>query len=192
MPSAKGPKAKPLSNAVKTAVSAPKVTTSVTWPPLPTPAQRSHPLELEEILSRQLVLLHGFFPSKACSTWINFLSEQKNVLLEATPPAKRGEAQRTNHRFSIQDQTFARQLWEDTGLADIVKNDQTGMFESSETMDAKPIGLNPNIRVREFINDENSSKNKIRKQMLMTLRPGRYIVMSQDRALLRTTMIQSK
>lgn len=124
-----------------------KPTTTISWPALPTPAQRSHPLELEELVSSQIVLLHGFFPSKICSAWINFLSQPGNLNLEATPPAKKGEAQRTNHRFSIRDETFANALWKDTGLADIMQNDASGMFDSSECLDGRPVGLNPNIRV---------------------------------------------
>lgn len=123
---------------------------SVSWPALPTPAKRSHPLELEELVASQIVLLHGFFPAKTCTAWVNYLSEAKNILLEATPPAKRGEAQRSNHRFSIQDEAFARALWEDTGLGEVINNNQMGMFQSSESANGKPIGLNPNIRVRRF------------------------------------------
>lgn len=123
-------------------------TTTVSWPALPTPSQRSHPLELEELVSSQIVLLHGFFPSKVCTTWVNYLSEPKNLSLEATPPAKRGEAQRTNHRFSVRDEAFAEALWKNTGLAEVIQNDTSGMFQSSECVGGTPIGLNPNIRVR--------------------------------------------
>lgn len=125
-----------------------KATALPSWPALPTPAQRSHPLELEELVAHQIVLIHGFFPAKICSNWINYLSEGKNVLLEATPPAKRGEAQRTNHRFSVHDEAFAHALWKETGLEEVIRNDESGMFISSECMNGRPMGLNPNIRVR--------------------------------------------
>lgn len=72
-------------------------------------------------------------------------------MLEATPPAKRGEAQRTNHRFSIRDEAFAKALWQDTGLSEIINNDESGIFKSSESVDGKPVGLNPNIRVRSDV-----------------------------------------
>lgn len=121
---------------------------SVCWPALPTTTQRSHPLELEELVSSQIVLLHGFFPFKICTNWISWLSETKNILLEATPTAKRGEAQRTNHRFSIHDEAFAKALWENTGLEEVIRKDEKGIFQSSESVNGKPTGLNPNIRVR--------------------------------------------
>lgn len=119
----------------------------LTWPALPNPSQRSHPLELEELLHNQIVLLHGFFPSKYCSNWIKYLSDCKDILFEASPPAKKGEAQRTNHRFSIQDSSFAKALWEETGLDEVVSNASNTIFEASETIGAKPVGLNPDIRV---------------------------------------------
>lgn len=119
----------------------------VSWPALPTPEQRSHPLELEELVASQIILLHGFFPAKVCSSWTHFLSERRNIMLEATPPAKRGEAQRTNHRFSVKDEAFAKALWQETGLAEVIANDQSGVFTSSESQNGKPIGLNANIRV---------------------------------------------
>lgn len=124
---------------------------AMSWPALPTPAQRSHTLELEELVASQIILLHGFFPAKVCSTWLNYLSETQNILLEATPPAKRGEAQRTNHRFSVRDEAFAKSLWQNTGLAEVITSDDSGMFKSSESADGKPIGLNPNIRVSSGI-----------------------------------------
>jgi len=122
--------------------------TSMAWPPLPGPEQRSHALEIEEVLESQILLIHGFFPTKACTAWTNFLADPKNVALTATPPAQRGEAQRTNHRFSIMDEGFATVLWEQTGLRDLVlQQEHAETFKSSETVSARPSGLNPNIRV---------------------------------------------
>lgn len=119
------------------------------WPGLPTSEQRSHALEIEEILPSQILLIHGFFPAKACASWTSYLSNPANIPLQATPPAKKGEAARTNHRFSKTDQALADRLWHETGLQDVVLAPENAqMFTSSEKAGSKLIGLNPNIRVR--------------------------------------------
>lgn len=123
----------------------------IEWPPLPTPSQRRAGLSIEEVLTSQILLIHHFFPPKACASWLSFLSNSKNIPLAATPPAGRGEAQRTNHRFSVKDEALAKALWEDTGLRDLVQSQEHAKtFESSERRSARPAGLNPNIRVSEF------------------------------------------
>ena len=127
---------------------------AIPWPPLPTPSQRFSPLELDSILPSQILLLHSFFPAKACANWLAFLSDTKHIPLEPSPAAKRGEAARTNHRFSVTDSDFAEALWSQTGLKDAVLDSTSEhIFESSERAGARPVGLNPNIRVRMDIGE---------------------------------------
>lgn len=149
----KAPKiaSKAAANGSKTATTitnALKTSSPPSWPALPSSEQRSHELEIEEVLSSQILLIHGFFPSKACATWLSFLSDPQNIPLQATPPAKKGEAARTNHRFSVTDAAFAQRLWSETGLEKVVtatSNAET--FTSSEKPGSRPVGLNPNMRV---------------------------------------------
>ena len=150
----KAPKivSKAAANGSKTASTASNIlrtSSALSWPALPSSAQRSHELEIEEILPSQILLVHGFFPSKACATWLSFLSDPQNIRLQATPPAKKGEAARTNHRFSVTDAAFAQRLWNETGLEEVVTAASNAeRFASSEKPGSRPIGLNPNIRVR--------------------------------------------
>lgn len=142
-----------------TRVSAPQ---AIAWPALPTPAQRSQPLEIDELLASQILLLHGFFPAKTCTAWTTFLKDPKYLLLEPSPPAKKGEAARTNHRFSVVDQAFADALWADIGLQELVLDEANArIFTSSAKPGAKPVGLNPNIRVRIAISSLNSPSDPV-------------------------------
>jgi hypothetical protein len=126
-----------------------KLPTVPAWPALPTPEQRSHELEIEEILPSQILLIHGFFSSKACASWLSYVSNTQHIPLQATPPAQKGEAARTNYRFSVTDEAFAQRLWIETGLEELVRTQAyENVFVSSEKPGSKPVGLNPNIRVR--------------------------------------------
>lgn len=118
------------------------------WPDLPMDDMRALPLELRSVLDSQIITIDAFFPRKTCSTWLEWLANSGHVKLSASPAAKRGEARRTNHRFSIQDAVFAERLWQDTGLQRLL-HDAKNMedFASSERAGSVPVGLNPNIRV---------------------------------------------
>ncbi|KAI0062337.1 hypothetical protein BV25DRAFT_1907691 [Artomyces pyxidatus] len=63
----------------------------------------------ETLLEDQILLLDGFFSSEECKRFTRFIDEQP---LELTPPKKRGEADRVNHRISIKSTSFADRLFE--------------------------------------------------------------------------------
>ena len=80
---------------------------------------------------------------------------------------KKGDAVRVNDRFQIEDASFAKDLWERTGLAELVRGAQgtqegngyqeTGV-QAREQMakdevvqwGGEVVGLNPNIRIYKY------------------------------------------
>lgn len=62
-----------------------------------------------------------------------------------SPPAKRGEAKRTNDRFQIDDPRFAALLWSQTALGQLASE-----LPSSKPGVKKAVGLNSNIRVYRY------------------------------------------
>ncbi|KAH0612169.1 uncharacterized protein H6S33_010221 [Morchella sextelata] len=119
-------------------------------PTLPWP--RLHPLlpasslSLQSILPEQIVTIPNFFTSTLCNTYLSFL--QKNISLTTTPgKPKRGEAVRVNDRFQTMDEVFAKTLWEQSGLKEIVEReeDQVGLWGG------EVVGLNPNIRIYRYM-----------------------------------------
>jgi hypothetical protein len=66
----------------------------------------------------QIVLLRNFWPRSLCRDYLGFLA---GLPLTTTPGRpKRGEATRVNDRLQINDTQFARRLWLQTGLRDVV------------------------------------------------------------------------
>ncbi|KAI0053987.1 hypothetical protein FA95DRAFT_1507459 [Auriscalpium vulgare] len=61
------------------------------------------------LLEDQILLFDGFFSAKECKDFVQFIDEQP---LELTPPKKRGEADRVNHRISIKSTAFASRLFD--------------------------------------------------------------------------------
>lgn len=142
--------APPMARKVKTiaaALASSSLISTPAWPSVSCADQRHLPLELEEILSSQIVLVRNFFPSKIRTAWKTFLSSSDAIALSPSPPAKRGEAQRTNSRFSVQDAALAAALWTETGLRELVQGAIESTFASCERPGSKPSGLNSNIRV---------------------------------------------
>lgn len=65
----------------------------------------------------KIILVPSFFPRNLCRDYVAFL---KTLPMQTTPSRpKRGEAVRVNDRFQIDDPTFARRLWEQTGLQEV-------------------------------------------------------------------------
>src|SRR5436305_69588 len=92
------------------------------WPPLK-PLIPSTELQLELVLPHQILTISRFFTSTLCTTYINFLS---SLPLTTTPnKPKRGEAVRVNDRFQIQDPAFAKRLWKETGLKELLEHDDS-------------------------------------------------------------------
>ncbi|KAH9945952.1 uncharacterized protein BXZ73DRAFT_36990 [Epithele typhae] len=72
------------------------------------------PLSLKEdirprvLLEDQIILFDDLFSSEECKAYVKFID---NLPLEPTPPPKKGEAERVNHRISIPSVDFAQRLF---------------------------------------------------------------------------------
>ena len=129
------------------------------WPLL-TPIVPSTDLTLHPLLEDQILLIPNFFTATLCKTYVTYLS---GLPLTTTPgKPKRGEAVRVNDRFQIEDAGFARRLWEDTSLADLVTGYHPALGpekggdaveqgnESKNIWGGQVLGLNPNIRIYRY------------------------------------------
>ncbi|KAI0647215.1 hypothetical protein C8Q79DRAFT_908391 [Trametes meyenii] len=65
-------------------------------------------LECRALIEDQILLIDDFFSPEECKTYVKFID---SLPLELTPPKKRGEAERVNHRMSITSVEFARRLY---------------------------------------------------------------------------------
>ncbi|KAF3915099.1 hypothetical protein ABW21_db0209775 [Orbilia brochopaga] len=108
-------------------------------------------LQLETTLDHQIVTISRFFTSSLCNTYVQFLT---SLPLTTTPSKpKRGEAVRVNDRFQVQDPAFAKRLWLETGLKEILEREESRrQLWTEEELDAgvKAWGLNPNIRIYRY------------------------------------------
>ncbi|KAF9072679.1 hypothetical protein BDP27DRAFT_1217199 [Rhodocollybia butyracea] len=112
-------------------------------------------LFLREILSNQIITIPNFWPSSLCATYVSFLSSLPLVTTPGEP--KKGDAVRVNDRYQIQDAAFAKRLWEETGMKDIVMGDvqsedglQLDQGARKELWGGEVVGLNPNIRIYRY------------------------------------------
>ncbi|KAJ6630613.1 hypothetical protein B0H10DRAFT_1938824 [Mycena sp. CBHHK59/15] len=64
-------------------------------------------LECRVLLENQIILIDDAFSPVECKSYVKFID---SLPLELTPPKKRGEAERHNHRFSITSVDFAQRL----------------------------------------------------------------------------------
>ncbi|RDB23990.1 hypothetical protein Hypma_008684 [Hypsizygus marmoreus] len=84
---------------------------AVTQPPTVTPVFppliAKTDLECRVLLEDQILLIDDFFTPAECKAFVKFIDD---LPLELTPPKKRGEAERVNHRFSITSVDFAGKL----------------------------------------------------------------------------------
>ncbi|KAI0082759.1 hypothetical protein K474DRAFT_1585268 [Panus rudis PR-1116 ss-1] len=71
------------------------------------PLQQKADLQCRVLLEDQILLIDDFFTLEECKAYIRFI---ESLPLELTPPKKRGEAERVNHRISITSVDFARDL----------------------------------------------------------------------------------
>jgi hypothetical protein len=112
------------------------------WPAL-TPVVPAEHLLVDTLLPGQILLIRNLFTANLCKTYVSFLS---SLPLTTTPgKPKRGEATRVNDRFQIEDPSFARTLWEQSGLQTLVH-----AYENQAVFGGKVLGLNPNIRVYRY------------------------------------------
>ncbi|GAA5887642.1 hypothetical protein JCM5296_004443 [Sporobolomyces johnsonii] len=123
------------------ASSAPSAPPSLNWPAIPSPPA---PLRLAP-LSDGILIVDSFFSP---STRNHFLTFLQSPAIKLSPPVapKRGEAARTNDRFSIQDVRFAQRLWEDSGLRQACEDGLQGGRNGK-----KAVGLNSNIRLYRYV-----------------------------------------
>ncbi|KAF8229516.1 hypothetical protein L208DRAFT_1378861 [Tricholoma matsutake] len=64
-------------------------------------------LECRALLEDQILLVDDFLTPAECKSFVKFIDD---LPLELTPPKKRGEADRFNHRFSVTSTDFAAKL----------------------------------------------------------------------------------
>ncbi|RPD66304.1 hypothetical protein L227DRAFT_570197, partial [Lentinus tigrinus ALCF2SS1-6] len=83
--------------------------------PVSKPPQVSFPelspkegIECRVLLDDQILLIDEFFSPEECKKYVKFID---SLPLELTPPKKRGEADRVNHRMSISSVDFAQRLY---------------------------------------------------------------------------------
>ncbi|KAK7538967.1 hypothetical protein IWX49DRAFT_535944 [Phyllosticta citricarpa] len=150
----KGKKKDPAPAASKVAPTSSTEQKPPNWPPF-RPLIPSSDLSLQEVLPGQIVTIPNFWPSSLCKTYVSFLS---SLPLATTPgKPKKGDAVRVNDRFQLQDPVFAKRLWEETCLKDLV----LGTVKTEDGMNLSPeerrdlwggdvVGLNPNIRIYRY------------------------------------------
>lgn len=128
------------------------------WPDF-NPKPFNQDLCLISVVQDQIVTIPEFWTPRLCQKYINFLSSLPLVTTPGKP--KRGEAVRVNDRFQIHDPGFAKKLWEETGLRNLVISTKFDGEEQARDPQAvrerqralwggEPIGLNPNIRVYRY------------------------------------------
>ncbi|KAI0780767.1 hypothetical protein BD413DRAFT_600304 [Trametes elegans] len=83
---------------------APSKPLTVNFPPV----SHKEGLQCRALLEDQILLIDDFFSPEECKTYVKFID---SLPLELTPPKKRGEAERVNHRMSITSVDFAQRLY---------------------------------------------------------------------------------
>ena len=136
MPKAKaGKAAAPAAAAVRTA---PSDATPPAWPTVPVPRS----LAPETLLEQQIVLLPALLSPAACAAIVALFTPPSPhaAQLLPSPAARRGEAQRTNARFQVNDAAFAAALY--AALAPAVAQWSEAGLPAA--------GLHPKIRVYRY------------------------------------------
>ncbi|KAF9036613.1 hypothetical protein BJ165DRAFT_1532732 [Panaeolus papilionaceus] len=64
-------------------------------------------LVCQTILEDQIIVIDDLFSPAECKAYVKFID---SLPLELTPPKKRGEAERVNHRFSVSSLDFSKKL----------------------------------------------------------------------------------
>ncbi|KAJ6455700.1 hypothetical protein C8R45DRAFT_585106 [Mycena sanguinolenta] len=85
-------------------VAAPVPPVAIVFPEISSKAE----LECRVLLENQLVVIDDIFSPAECKSFVKFID---SLPLELTPPKKRGEAERHNHRYSITSVDFAKRLY---------------------------------------------------------------------------------
>ncbi|KAG8701755.1 hypothetical protein FRC08_003918 [Ceratobasidium sp. 394] len=113
-------------------------TPPIHWPPISV----KRDLECHELIPDQIYIINDFLSPEECAIFSNFIM---NLPLVATPPPKKGEATRVNHRISIQSKEFASTIYN-------ALSPHLPPLPCSETRatDAVPLGCNSNIRLYKY------------------------------------------
>ncbi|SGY33650.1 BQ5605_C002g01520 [Microbotryum silenes-dioicae] len=99
------------------------------------------PLELTAVLP-SILIIDSFLDPASIKRWHTFLP---SLPFSPSPPRKRGEAYRTNDRYSKDDPDLAHNLWTRTGLKEICQKEI-----ASSRPAYIPMGLSSNIRVYKY------------------------------------------
>jgi hypothetical protein len=99
-------------------------------------------LRVEELVEDQILIIHNLFTPSNCLAYKRFFEATVAPKLAQPVAPKRGEARRTNERFSQPDETFAEHLFQASGLAEIPEVQALGS--------GRLAGLNPNIRIYRY------------------------------------------
>ncbi|KAI0810931.1 hypothetical protein BC629DRAFT_1281172 [Irpex lacteus] len=106
-------------------------------------------LECRVLLEDQILLIDNFFSTEECKTFVRFID---SLPLELTPPKKRGEAERVNHRISITSPEFAQNLYKVISPhLPLFPYPSTARRPANAPLERAPHSLNTNIRLYKYI-----------------------------------------
>ncbi|KAJ7470637.1 hypothetical protein FB451DRAFT_1475175 [Mycena latifolia] len=104
-------------------------------------------LQCRVLLEDQIVVIDDIFSTAECKSFVKFID---SLPLELTPPKKRGEAERHNHRYSITSVEFAQRLHTVFAAHLPPFPRARGSKRSNASTDHKAHSFNSNIRVYKY------------------------------------------
>ncbi|KAK7693685.1 hypothetical protein QCA50_003256 [Cerrena zonata] len=110
------------------------------------PVQPKEGLESEVILDDQIITISDLFSVEECKAFVKFI---EGLPLELTPPKKRGEAERVNHRISVASPEFAQTL-HNILLPHLPTFPYPASTRRNNTSKRLPHSLNSNIRMYKY------------------------------------------
>lgn len=122
------------------------------WPSI-TPVVPATDLSINTLLNDQVLTIPRLWTTSLCKRYVDFL---RTLPLTTTPgKPKKGEAVRVNDRYQINDDHFAKRLWLETALRELVEHPVIDGKDLSETetrslWGGEVVGLNSNIRVYRY------------------------------------------
>ncbi|CAE6452547.1 unnamed protein product [Rhizoctonia solani] len=99
-------------------------------------------LEYRELIPDQIYVINDFLSREECGVFSKFIT---GLPLVATPPPKKGEATRVNHRISFQSKDFAATIYNA-----ILPHLPPLPCAESRATDAVTAGCNSNIRLYKY------------------------------------------
>ncbi|CEL62268.1 hypothetical protein RSOLAG1IB_10332 [Rhizoctonia solani AG-1 IB] len=99
-------------------------------------------LERHELIPNQIYVINDFLSQEECAKFSKLIT---GLPLAATPPPKRGEATRVNHRISLQSKNFAATIYHA-----ILPHLPSLPCMEIRTTDAVTSGCNSNIRLYKY------------------------------------------